>query len=636
MAAGIALNAQKAGHVGTRTGLLGFLERLLGRRQRSAAELARLTGQYQSPLGDLPISVTDLALRLAGQADAQALLHQAAEWLIERSGVACVVIYLHEMAANRLARPICVGVQLTDLPETIKLGYSIYGEVALGRRHYYIESVAREKRLAPVPPETQSAYILPLLHENQLLGVLGLYAVRPLALSEPSRAAIDRVATLIGALLSTAYRLSESQQAIARFDRFQRLAQDLTARLSSQELLQRIVEAARAILDAQMSILLDVNFESGELRPVAWSGIDRETALLIRSRLKEDLKGLVAWARLPARTPDIRTDQRTSLATQAIVAGMVSELAVPVLYYDELYGILAVQTSTYRNFTDEEVDLLQSLAAHAGIALRNARLFEALEQRNSELQKANAALEIARQQAENARAAAVQANRLKTEFINNMSHELRTPLNAVINFTRLVMDGHAGAVTEQQRNYLNYVHEGGQHLLGLINDILDLAKIEAGKMELRREPTPLVPLLKGVMSTLIGLTKDKGLALHREFEDDLPTLNIDGRRIRQVLLNLISNAAKFTAQGSITLRAVQQGDQVIISVRDTGVGIKPEDLPKVFEEFEQIDNALQETASGTGLGMPISRRLVQLHGGEMWIESQLGVGTTVSFSLPMG
>lgn len=636
MAAEIALNAQKAGHVGTRTGLLGFLERLLGRRQRSAAELARLTGQYQSPLGDLPISVTDLALRLAGQADAQALLHQAAEWLIERSGVACVVIYLHEMAANRLARPICVGVQLTDLPETIKLGYSIYGEVALGRRHYYIESVAREKRLAPVPPETQSAYILPLLHENQLLGVLGLYAVRPLALSEPSRAAIDRVATLIGALLSTAYRLSESQQAIARFDRFQRLAQDLTARLSSQELLQRIVEAARAILDAQMSILLDVNFESGELRPVAWSGIDRETALLIRSRLKEDLKGLVAWARLPARTPDIRTDQRTSLATQAIVAGMVSELAVPVLYYDELYGILAVQTSTYRNFTDEEVDLLQSLAAHAGIALRNARLFEALEQRNSELQKANAALEIARQQAENARAAAVQANRLKTEFINNMSHELRTPLNAVINFTRLVMDGHAGAVTEQQRNYLNYVHEGGQHLLGLINDILDLAKIEAGKMELRREPTPLVPLLKGVMSTLIGLTKDKGLALHREFEDNLPTLNIDGRRIRQVLLNLISNAAKFTAQGSITLRAVQQGDQVIISVRDTGVGIKPEDLPKVFEEFEQIDNALQETASGTGLGMPISRRLVQLHGGEMWIESQLGVGTTVSFSLPMG
>lgn len=148
-------------------------------------------------------------------------------------------------------------------------------------------------------------------------------------------------------------------------------------------------------------------------------------------------------------------------------------------------------------------------AAHAGIALRNARLFEQLEQRNAELQKANAALEISRQQAENARAAAVQANRLKTEFINNMSHELRTPLNAIINFTRLVMDGHAGAVTEQQRNYLGFVHEGGQHLLGLINDILDLAKIEAGKMELRREPTPLEPLLRGVMSTLIGLTKDK-------------------------------------------------------------------------------------------------------------------------------
>jgi signal transduction histidine kinase len=628
-------NARKAGHVITRTGFLGFLNALFGRRQVSAADLARLTGQYQSPVSELPISVTDLALRLAGQADARTLLQQAGEWLIERAGVECVVIYLHESAANRLGKPMCFGVQLAELPETIKLGYSIYGEVAMGRRHYYVETVAREKRLTPIPPETQSAYIVPLLHDNQLLGVLGLYATRPAALSEPARAAIDRVITLISATLATAHRLAESQQTIARFDSFQRLAQDLTARLSSEELLQRIVEAACEILDAQMSILLDVNFESGELRPVAWAGIDHATAQLIRSRLKEDLKGLVAWARLPARTPDIRADQRTSLATQAIVAGMVSELAVPVLYYDELYGILAVETSTYRDFTDEEVDLLQALAAHAGIALRNARLFEQLEQRNSELQKANAALEISRQQAENARAAAVQANRLKTEFINNMSHELRTPLNAVINFTRLVMDGHAGPVTEQQRNYLGYVHDGGQHLLGLINDILDLAKIEAGKMELRREPTPLAPLLKGVMSTLIGLTKDKGIALHREFDDDLPMLNIDGRRIRQVLLNLISNAAKFTVQGSITLRAAQQGEHVIFSVRDTGVGIKPEDLPKVFEEFKQIDNVLQETASGTGLGMPISRRFVQLHGGDMWIESQLGVGTTVSFSLPI-
>lgn len=621
--------------MGIRTGFLNLIEGLLGRRQASAADLARMTGQYQPPTSDLPISVTDLALQLAGQADVRLLLRQAGEWLLERAGVECVVIYLHEPAANRLAKPICLGVSLSDLPEAIKLGYSIYGEVAMGRRPYYIELVEREKRLTPLPQGTQSAYILPLTHENALLGVLGLYAARPSALSEPSRAAIDRVAALIGATLSTAYRLGESQQAIARFDSFQRLAQDLTTRLSSGELLQRIVEAAREILDAQMSILLDVNFETGMLRPIAWSGIDHETAQLIYSRFKEDLKGLVAWARLPARTPDMRLDQRTSLATQAIVAGMVSELAVPVLYYEELYGILAVETDTYRNFSDEEVDLLQALAAHAGIALRNARLFEQLEQRNAELQKANAALEISRQQAENARAAAVQANRLKTEFINNMSHELRTPLNAIINFTRLVMDGHAGAVTEQQRNYLGFVHEGGQHLLGLINDILDLAKIEAGKMELRREPTPLEPLLRGVMSTLIGLTKDKGIALNREFDDDLPVLNIDGRRIRQVLLNLISNAAKFTAQGSITLRATRQGDQVIFSVRDTGVGIKPEDLPKIFEEFKQIDNALQETASGTGLGMPISRRFVQLHGGDMWVESQLGVGTTVSFSLPI-
>lgn len=230
---------------------------------------------------------------------------------------------------------------------------------------------------------------------------------------------------------------------------------------------------------------------------------------------------------------------------------------------------------------------------------------------------------------------AVQANRFKTEFINNMSHELRTPLNAVINFTRLVMEGFAGTVSEQQVNYLTFVHDSGQHLLGLINDILDLAKIEAGKLDLQKELTDLEPILKGVMSTAVGLTRSKGLELKIQIAPDLPLVEIDARRIRQVLLNIISNAAKFTLQGAITLRAEPYHEKVVIAVQDTGVGMRPEDLSKVFEEFQQVDNPFQEAVSGTGLGMPISRRFIQLHGGDMWIESQLGKGTTVYFNLPI-
>lgn len=607
----------------------------LFRRRPNAADLARQTASYIPAVGELPISVTDLALHLAGESNPRQLLYNASAWLRERAALETIVTYLHDPAANRLAYPIALGAMPADIPESIRLGSGIFGDVAIQRTPYFSDAIQLERRLNVTTSTAQSVYIVPLLHNGALQGVMGMYAIRPNALSEPARTALDRVVQLIAAMLTTAHKLRESQEVIDRFEGFQRLSQDLTARLSSNELLQRIVEAARDSLDTQMSILLDIDFESGDLKPVVWSGIDDETAQLIRSRLKEDLKGMVAWARLPARSPDLRTDQRTAMATQARVAGMLSELAVPVLYRDELYAILAVQTNVHRNFTDDEVNLLSALAAQAGIALRNARLFEELRERNKDLQKLNADLEISKQQAENARTIAVQANRLKTEFINNMSHELRTPLNAVINFTRLVSDGFAGEVSEQQKTYLAYVHDGGQHLLGLINDILDLAKIEAGKMDLHREPTDLEPLIKGVMSTLIGLTKDKKLTLQKEIPDDLPKVDIDSRRIRQVLLNVVSNAAKFTTEGGITLKAHLQNDYVIVSVRDTGVGIKPEDLPRVFEEFGQVDNALQQTAGGTGLGMPISRRFVQLHGGDMWIESQLGSGTTVSFSLPI-
>ncbi|HLY25480.1 MAG TPA: GAF domain-containing sensor histidine kinase, partial [Aggregatilineales bacterium] len=452
---------------------------------------------------------------------------------------------------------------------------------------------------------------------------------------QAERDSLDRLASFVSGLVATSVRLSNYEQAIKRFDRFQMLAQSLTDILDSKELLQEIVETAREMLDAQMSVLLDIDPDTGDLHPIAWSGITDEVASLMHSRYKEDLKGLVGWARRPARTADLRTDQRTALATHAVVAGMLSELAVPVLYSDKLFGVLAVETNVHRHFTDEETNLLSALAATAGIALRNAQLFESTQETNRALEKTVADLVISQQQAENARLAAVEANKLKTEFVNNMSHELRTPLNAVINFTRIVLDGHAGPVTDQQKEFLDHVHDSGQHLLGLINDILDLAKIEAGKMQLRREMTPIEPILRGVMSTAVGLTRDKGLVLKAEIAPELPPLDIDGVRIRQVLLNLLSNAAKFTPRGGITMRASVQDHGVLITVEDTGIGIKTEDIPKVFEEFRQIDGSLHRIETGTGLGMPISRRFVELHGGKMWIESEPGKGTTISFTLPI-
>jgi signal transduction histidine kinase len=598
--------------------------------KHSTGSLPQVVVQQSAP------AFGNFALTLMAQTTRNGLLRSAAEWLNSEIQVSLAAIYLYDATTHEFVSPVAVGSKDVDLEiaERLRIG-GIYSDVMTSRSRHLLSHIVPEMRLGVMADGMQAAYVVPLASGAEFIGVLCVQTGVPELLDVPTCEMVDQVAALLSAQLVAFSRFSNSQQAIARFDRFQMLAQRLTDHLDSAQLLQEIVEAAREMLDTQMSILMDIDPDGGPLRPVAWSGIDGEAVKLLRSSLKEDLKGLVAWARQPARTSNLHTDQRTSLASHAVAAGMLSEMAVPVVHQDKLYGVLAVETNVYRNFTDEEMNLLSALASHAGVALRNAQLFENMQTVNRELEKTVADLIISQQQAENARLSALEANRLKTEFVNNMSHELRTPLNAVINFTRIVTDGHVGPVTPPQVEYLGYVHDAGQHLLGLINDILDLAKIEAGKMDLRREPTMLEPILRGVMSTAVGLTREKGLDLFQDIAPNLPMLNIDGTRIRQVLLNLLSNAAKFTPNGSITLRAERERQQVVISVRDTGIGIEAEDIPKVFEEFRQIDGSLQRTESGTGLGMPISKRFVQLHGGDMWIESAVGAGTTVYFSLPI-
>jgi signal transduction histidine kinase len=239
-----------------------------------------------------------------------------------------------------------------------------------------------------------------------------------------------------------------------------------------------------------------------------------------------------------------------------------------------------------------------------------------------------------------------EADRLKSEFVATISHELRTPLNSIIGFTKLILNEIDGPLNELQRTDLTAIYTSSQHLLSLVNDVLDFSKIAAGKMELHREMLDFSEIAVGVMSTTLALLGDKNIELIEEMEEDLPTVYVDRVRIRQVILNLMSNAVKFTEEGSITLRAKRITEEVnldgqrrtmpfiLCSVTDTGVGIAGKDIPIVFEEFRQLDSSTSRQAEGTGLGLPISRRLVEMHGGRLWVESELEVGTTFSFTLP--
>ncbi|MFN3531812.1 MAG: ammonium transporter [Candidatus Brocadia sp.] len=252
----------------------------------------------------------------------------------------------------------------------------------------------------------------------------------------------------------------------------------------------------------------------------------------------------------------------------------------------------------------------------------NVLLEKRVEERTEELQKANIALE--------------KANRLKSEFLATMSHELRTPLNAIIGFAEVLRDEITGTLNAEQKEFVCDIHSSGQHLLNMINSILDLSKIEAGKLELLYEEFPVEDAINEVLNAIVGFSNKKGISIHTHVHEDIPHLTADKVKFKQIMFNLLSNAVKFTPEnGRITINAKHLNQDVQIAVSDTGIGIKPEDMDKLFEPFRQVDGSYARRYEGTGLGLALTKRLVELHGGRIWVKSEYGKGSTFTFTLPL-
>ncbi|MBN1977118.1 MAG: GAF domain-containing protein [Anaerolineae bacterium] len=291
-----------------------------------------------------------------------------------------------------------------------------------------------------------------------------------------------------------------------------------------------------------------------------------------------------------------------------------SEIALPLRLGDRILGVLDVQSTDEEGVDEDDVSVLQNVASQITIALENARAY-AVEREAVERLK--------------------DLDQSKRRFLSNMSHEFRTPLTNILGFSRLMLKGISGPLTEQQQDDLQIVYQDSQHLLGLINDLLDISHIEAGLMELEFQEVDLVQLIHSVMATVSALVRDREVELHQEIAPDIPMMKVDVARIRQVLLRLLANAAKFTEEGVITVRAWPTDGEVRVSVSDTGVGILPEDRERIFRRFEQGTMENGRRPDGAGLGLALSKEFVEMHGGRIWVESEVGKGSTFTFSLPL-
>jgi signal transduction histidine kinase len=465
---------------------------------------------------------------------------------------------------------------------------------------------------------------VPLLREGVPIGVIVLARQRVEAFTDKQIALVSTFADQAVIAIENARLLNELRE---RTDELGRSVEELKA-------LGEVGQAVSSTLDVRgvLSTILD--------RSVALSGSDAGAIFRYRQRdrtfrfveavgysaamvrdqraldVGESVTGLgIAVAnRAPLQIPDLRERPPNPLRDQAIAAGYRSVLIVPLVGADRVLGATVLQRRTVGEFPEATVRLMQTLASQSVLAIQNARLFNEIAEKSEQL---------------------AEASRHKSQFLANMSHELRTPLNAILGYTELMADGIYGELAPRAAGVLERVQNNGRHLLALINDVLDLSKIEAGQLVLTLEDYAMADVVQSVVSATEGLANSKGLKFTADVMPGLPTGRGDARRLSQVLLNLVGNAVKFTDRGEVAIGAAAEDGYFVLTVRDTGPGIAPEDHDKIFGEFQQVDNSNTRKQGGTGLGLAISKRMVEMQGGTISVASELGKGATFRVTLPV-
>jgi signal transduction histidine kinase len=415
-------------------------------------------------------------------------------------------------------------------------------------------------------------------------------------------------------------RTNELTRSVGELKALGEVGQAVSSTLDLETVLTRIVSHAVQLSGTDGGAIYEYDEASEEFLLRATDHMEEELINALRAnppRLGDGVVGRAATSREPVQAPNILEERTYAPRMRQMLErfGFRATLAVPLLREDRIIGGLVVRRKSIGEFRPEVIELLKTFATQSVLAIQNARLFREIEDKSRQIEA---------------------ANRHKSEFLANMSHELRTPLNAIIGFSEVLQEKLFGELNEKQAEYTDDILSSGRHLLSLINEILDLSKVEAGRMELELATFDLPLAIDNARTFVRERATRHGITLDVKVDDSLGDFVGDERKIKQILLNLLSNAVKFTPEGGrIGINARQVDSSVEISVSDTGIGIAPQDQPKIFEEFRQVGSDYAHKVEGTGLGLTLAKKFVELHGGKIWVESEVGKGSTFTFTLPI-
>jgi len=587
-------------------------------RQTATGEVLRAISRAQTDTQPVFDIIAASALQLCNASYSQVQLYDG------------VLIYL---AALRSVNP--------EGDEAIRAAYPLrVGDGSAGGRAIETRSVAQIPDLLDEQSYSfksvweasglRSLLAVPMLRDGEPIGTIAVGRRQPGPFPQEQVELLQTFASQAVIAIENARLFSEVQARTAELTRsvdeltaLGEVSRALSSTLNLETVLQTIVTRANQIAGTAGCTIWEYDEPCEEFRlRVSHYADEADAAVLqVLGRVTTMRKGQgvttqVVERREPVQIPDIAAEGAydSPIRRPLIEAGHRALLGVPLLSEDEVIGVLAVTRKTPGQFEPEIVRLLTTFATQSALAIQNARLFLEIEDKSRQL-------EVASQH--------------KSEFLANMSHELRTPLNAIIGFSEVLAEGMFGEINDKQAEYLRDILDSGRHLLSLINDILDLSKIEAGRMELELEDFDLAGAIDNALTLVRERAGRRGIQLGRAIDGRVGAIRADERKVKQVLLNLLSNAIKFTSPGGrVDVRAAVNDALVEVSVADTGVGIAPEDREAVFEEFRQVGTAARKV-EGTGLGLALSRKFIELHGGRIRVKSEVGVGSTFTFTLPL-